>query len=206
MLYVGRCDTWAYVTNMIKSANIINNPEKVYIQVGMNVIEKPDFDIDHFLANFETALHLVKEKFANTVIVVSSIPPRKDRSVKAINDRICDLVDVLPKVTFMSNQAITEDMLQDRKHLNKEGFSTLLGNIRYMLFENLPEFRHWRSKPNDHTRKNRNQQYHENRSGQYNQSNWTNTNESRYPHGDYELSRNFSGTDFGNYQPFWNSV
>ena len=95
-------------------------------------------------------------------------------SVKDINANISDLVDALPKIKLMGNQPITEEMLKDKKHLNKEGFSILLGNIRFMIFEKLPEFRQRRFKFNANPRFHNNQQPYTNRHSHSNGNNLSN--------------------------------
>ena len=139
------CYTLDGVIEFINSANIIVGPKKVYFQVGTNDLDDDNLEMDIFLCKFERVLQLLKSKLGNIVVVVSSFLPRKDRDLTDVNEKICDLVDVTPKITFMSTHTITGDMLRDNKHLNKVGFSILLSNIRYMIFGKLPKLR---SRPN----------------------------------------------------------
>ena len=98
-------------------------------------------DPNNFLRNFKNTLSQLRESFETSVIIVSSLLPRKDRPVHDINSGIADTVGILPKFRFASNRSLTVDVLTDGKHLNREGFSVLLGNIRFMLFGKPPRFR-----------------------------------------------------------------
>ena len=67
------CDTLEELCSLIINANFVRSPQNVYIQVGTDDIENPDFDVNRYLSSrFEVVLELVKEKLINSVIVVSA--------------------------------------------------------------------------------------------------------------------------------------
>ena len=67
--------------------------------------------------------------------------------VEAMNKALKCLVKNFPYVTFMEQKNIESSMLRDRKHLDREGFTKLLANIRFALFGKLP--RYFKKKPTD---------------------------------------------------------
>ena len=80
--------------------------------------------------------------FPLTRIIVSSLLPRGDqfikRSVQFVNDFLCGVCSADPIRTFMRNNNIRSQWLVDNKHVNGNGFKTLLSNIKFTLFGKEP--------------------------------------------------------------------
>ena len=129
------------LSNIINRMNVQKAPTKVFIQTGTNDLEKQDVNFEVLSTEFDKAILLIKTKFNNPEIIVSSILPRKDQKdkIKTLNNILENYCDVTPKLKFMRNDQIEDTMLSDRKHLNIDGFFKLLANIRYALFGKLPK-------------------------------------------------------------------
>ena len=133
--------TYWELSNIINRMNVQKAPTKVFIQTGTNDLEKQDVNFEVLSTEFDKAILLIKTKFNNPEIIVSSILPRKDQKdkIKTLNNILENYCDVTPKLKFMRNDQIEDTMLSDRKHLNIDGFFKLLANIRYALFGKLPK-------------------------------------------------------------------
>ena len=150
-------------------------------------------DDTNFISEFKNILFQLREKFDTSVIFVSSIFPRRDRSVVEVKSSLLDMVDVMPKFRFIPNQTLNADMLRDNKHLNKEGFSVLLGSIRYSLFGKLPKFRQ--------TNFRQPRYHHSNRYGNNNR----NTHRSRWNNNFANAPNRYSENGNDNFDDFWNN-
>ena len=84
----------------------------------------------------------MKEMFSNTKIIVSSILPRKELAMKmliaSLNDFLLGMCTNTPNTEFMRNNNIKHYMLTDKKHINENGFKSMLSNIRYTIFGRIP--------------------------------------------------------------------
>ena len=85
-------------------------------------------------------LKKLRDKFPDTEIFVSSILPRKEKyfhsAIQYVNDFLLGICSTASKFSFIRNSNIKHYMLVDSKHVNDDGFFTLLSNIRYKLFNN----------------------------------------------------------------------
>ena len=125
------------VTNFIKKATLVNNPEKVVVHVGTN-------DIVHYNGNGEMVLEDVKEavqeirtRLPETQIYVSSIFGRKQvndtlmkpiREVNLTLEQLCNE----PSMTFINNDNVKN--MYDEKHVDTVGFRVFLQNLRETVF------------------------------------------------------------------------
>ena len=68
----------------------METPKKIYIQTGTNDIESVNFDAQEYGRIIMKLLELIKIKFDNPIVVISSILPRKDLMdvVNSINNMI----------------------------------------------------------------------------------------------------------------------
>ena len=87
----------------------------------------------------------IMNDFNHPDIVVSSIFPRRDHMdrVNSLNKALLLLGQEVTGVRYLNNSNLDMSMLKpnDRKHLDFNGFRTLLANIRYVLFGKLPKAR-----------------------------------------------------------------
>ena len=119
------------IIDIIDRCTVVETPKKIYIQTGTNDIESVNFDAQEYGRIIMKLLELIKIKFDNPIVVISSILPRKDLMdvVNSINNMIDGICDVTPRLKFLNNTNITIDMLKDKKHLDNKGFVILLTNI-----------------------------------------------------------------------------
>ena len=136
------------IIDIIDRCTVVETPKKIYIQTGTNDIESVNFDAQEYGRIIMKLLELIKIKFDNPIVVISSILPRKHLMdvVNSINNMIDDICDVTPRLKFLNNTNITIDMLKDKKHLDNKGFVILLTNIRFILFNKLPKIRNRENK------------------------------------------------------------
>ena len=112
------------IIDIVDRCTVVETPKKIYIQTGTNDIENVNFDAQEYGRLIKKLLELIKTKFDNPIVVISSFLPRKDLMdlVNSINNMIDDICDVTPKLKFLNNTNITIDMLKDKKHLDNKGF------------------------------------------------------------------------------------
>ena len=127
------------ITSLLININIISSPGKIFLHVGTNDLDNSNDD--QVLSQIQQSLTQLREHFPSATIYVSSLVPRKDRSTDELNLALLESVDIMPKTRFVCYQTISTNMLNDNKHLNKEGFSLLLKTIRFTLFGTLPKLR-----------------------------------------------------------------
>ena len=120
-------------------------PSKIYIQCGTNDIEKRDFKMEDTSTRIQNIINGLRNNILaeDGEIIIASLLPRTDymNEVKLMNDFISKLSHNRNNVIkYMDNYNITARMLSpnDRKHLGKKGFLTLLANIRYIVFGKMP--------------------------------------------------------------------
>ena len=136
------------IIDIIDRCTVVETPKRIYIQTGTNDIESVNFDAQEYGRIIMKLLELIKIKFDNPFVVISSILSRKDLmgGVNSINNMIDGICDVTPRLKFLNNTNITIDMLKDKKHLDNKGFVILLTNIRFILFNKLPKIRNRENK------------------------------------------------------------
>ena len=87
---------------------------------------------------------LQKKEFKSSQISISTILQRKDSQyiseIEHINNFLISISQV-NDVIIINHCNITTNMIYDAKHLNGQGFFTLLTNIKYVLFGFLPTFK-----------------------------------------------------------------
>ena len=93
--------------------------------------------------SIDQTLKKVKEKFPESIIVMSTLFPRKEDFTKDSINHINDYIISLAKksnISVINNHRITKFMLADKKHVNKNGFFTFLNMLKSFLpsDENIP--------------------------------------------------------------------
>ena len=118
------------------------HPEQIFLHTGTKHFDEPDFQMDENENYYVEIIFKMKEMFPNTIIIVSSILPRKELAMKmliaSLNDFLLGMCTNTPNTEFMRNNNIKHYMLTDKKHINENGFKTMLSNIRYTIFGRIP--------------------------------------------------------------------
>ena len=134
--------TWSHVKDLIKklkkSQSNFQNVKQIWTHIGTN-----DTDSNEpleIIINIEETLGEVKKLFPEAIIHVSKIIPRKSNDFVECISRVNDFIDTLCRKNRFNkvNYRISEKMLDDEKHVNKKGFSVLLGTLKYVLFGIVP--------------------------------------------------------------------
>ena len=122
---------------------VVIQPDTVLFHCGTNDLEIQGFTEELFENNFVEVILKLREVFPNCRVVISSILPRKENEfnqiIQGLNDYMSGCCVGGFKITFMFNVNIYKSMLRDKKHVNREGFITILSNIRYTLFGKIPK-------------------------------------------------------------------
>ena len=125
------------IKEKLENAKISATPEKIIINVGINNLKSNK--ADEITKMYEEII-----KFKSWKIYISTILQRKDSKyiseIKHINNFLVSISQV-NDVIIINHCNITTNMMYDAKHLNGQGFFTLLTNIKYVLFGFLPTFK-----------------------------------------------------------------
>ena len=152
------CPMWKDIEYVTSNSEIKRKPKQIYIQTLTNDIEREDFEVGDMCTRIKNVLTNLKDVIDEEEgeVIISSLCPRSDEmdKVEAMNKALKCLVRNFPYVKFMEQRNIEISMLKDRKHLDREGFTTLLANIRFALFGKLP--RYFKKKPNNANNADRN--------------------------------------------------
>ena len=138
------CPTFQHVKDYLDKVNVISSPKVIFFHCGTNCLDEWFRDVKMFEDEFVKILTNVKTVFIASKIVVSSILPRGEAHVNRIIPRINDFLQGCcassNDFSFMNNVNIKRNMLRDNdnKHVNTNGFRTLLSNVRYTLFGKYP--------------------------------------------------------------------
>ena len=144
-LFTNVTPTLSHIGDLFTNVTIIKQPKVIFIHCGTNDIELDGFTQDKFEDMYVNLLDRIRICCPTSKIIISSLLPREEvffkQVVSNINDflRGCCTVDTSLKFMFSNN--IYRHMLMDKKHLNREGFSVLLSNIRFTIFNKTPNFR-----------------------------------------------------------------
>lgn len=128
------------VALFLEKSIITYDPESIYLHVGTNDLDR--LDVELFIANFKEISSKLKE------ISLRLMWHPKYRNIVEDN-LISAFVDETRKMNFVSNISLRVDMLVDTKYLSREGFSILLGLIRFILLGKLPKKYRCVSQKND---------------------------------------------------------
>ena len=129
---------------MLRKSTVHTRPRIVYIQCGTNDLERTDYRVENLINRLKNIINLLSSNVLRDggEIVISSILPRSDNieKVNVLNNSLTTLARSNSLfLRIMNNSNISAKMLTDKKHLNFTGFRTLLANIRFTLFGNLPK-------------------------------------------------------------------
>ena len=138
------CPTFEHIGELFQNATIINEPKVIFIHCGTNDLENTEFNENTFEDTFIKQLVKIRACCPSSEIIISSLLPRKEIKFKdtitTINDFLRGCCAAEPKLKFMFNNNITHFMLEDKKHINREGFTILLSNIRFTIFGKMPNY------------------------------------------------------------------
>ena len=89
-------------------------------------------------------------------ILISKLIPRKSVKYTKCIENINNFLAVYCKQNYMSlvKYKMDESMLEDEKHLKKNGFQILLGTLKYVLFGILPQIYVYEQKNNNRGNRN----------------------------------------------------
>ena len=139
------CPTLPDAISLVKRAEVIKAPNKIYIQIGVNDLEhSPLKDIEQEMDALTFAINVA---FPNAKILVSAVLARRDLIDKreATNQLFEQLCAKYPNVMqFVAQQNLAHPSVlrdSDSKHLHGGGFGRMLSNIRFALFGLIPSQR-----------------------------------------------------------------
>ena len=139
------CPTLSHIGDLFTNITIIKQPKVIFIHCGTNDIELDGFTQDKFEDMYVNLLDKIRICCPTSKIIISSLLPREEvffkQVVSNINDFLRGCCTVDTSLQFMFSNNIYRHMLMDKKHLNREGFSVLLSNIRFTIFNKTPNFR-----------------------------------------------------------------
>ena len=139
------CPTFEHIFNYLNLVNIINQPKQIFVMCGTNNLHRNSVNKEQFENKFVEVLVALETCFPTAKFIISSLLPRKEGAVnsilKVLNDFILGCCATSKKYLFMYNVNINRNQLIDDKHIDADGFKTLLSNIRYTLFGKLPKTR-----------------------------------------------------------------
>ena len=138
------CPVWKDVEFVVNTTEVKQRPKKIYIQSLTNDIDHAEFKVEEMCSRVREVLENLEAVIDEEVgeVYVSSILPRADKMniVDELNKELRGIVKQFPYVKFVEQRNIVGSMLRDKKHLNRDGFRSLLANIRFALFGKLPRF------------------------------------------------------------------
>ena len=144
-LFTNVTPTLSHIGDLFTNVTIIKQPKVIFIHCGTNDIELDGFTQDEFEDMYVNLLDRIRICCPTSKIIISSLLPREEvffkQVVSNINDFLRGCCTVDTSLTFMFSNNIYRHMLMDKKHLNREGFSVLLSNIRFTIFNKTPNFR-----------------------------------------------------------------
>ena len=139
------CPTLRHVDEFLNKVTIVKQPEVIFVHTGTNHLDEPDFNIEKLEMDYVDVIFKLKMLCPNSKIIVSSLLPRKEIPMKmtitSINDFLLGVCCNTKKLQFMRNVNIKQHMLVDKKHVDDNGFKTLLSNIRYTIFGRVPSYK-----------------------------------------------------------------
>ena len=144
------CYTIEQVNQFLDEVEVVVQPKKLLLGVGTNDIDEAGKD--EIVPKYRDMINRLRSKFPNTRIYASLIFTRKKKEVRAnavstdINTELFDICDEIPKISAFFNNNITDDMLEDTKHLDRTGRFALLSNMRFAMFGQLPSITKGRRK------------------------------------------------------------
>ena len=134
------CMTIDELTDMIPKYEIIQDPTKLLLNVGLNDLDNKS--VAEVCSKYEEAVKVLTNKFKFAKIYLNSIFYRKDGSLKKetdeLNHFISGLCDSTNNLNYINNYNINVHNNTDTKHIGRKNLHILLSNIKYVLFGQLP--------------------------------------------------------------------
>ena len=129
------------VISIVEKAEFKTFPKKILINVGINNLDHDN--IDKIIKKYDYLVKLIHSTSPESLVYISSILKRKDKllieETMEINQRLSKMTETI-RFHFLNHTNVNDALMFDTKHLNRNGFRTLLTNIRYVLFGFLPTF------------------------------------------------------------------
>ena len=140
---VEKCPTPTIATAIetISTKNF-DRPSTLVIHTGTNDIEHST--LESCFDNFQTLIDLTAQKYPATKIIISSLITRNDgydTKRSQLNNKISQL-RFYANVHLVNNENITQEMLYDRKHIQKRKIGTLVANLKDCTFNRIPRRPH----------------------------------------------------------------
>ena len=160
-----RSPTLLQAIQKIKTLNF-SNPKNFILHCGTNDIEQPGKDT---ITDTLKVIDLIKQKYPNCRILVSSLLPRKDElnnKVPTFNEELKTRISNKENTTFIHHTSKLNDDLYDKKHLNNRGVKNFAKNIKAAYFNTTPRNKNTSKKMKEYTPRgihNRNSQQHTDR-------------------------------------------
>ena len=140
------CPTLDHIDDLMGEATIHQQPHTIFIHCGTNHFTNKSVQTDKLEEGYIRILVKLRNLFPDAKIVISSILPREEfylyAPIQFINDFLQGVCSSAPNLSFMRNTNIGRHLLVDNKHIDDDGFLTLLSNIRYTLFCKIPRVHH----------------------------------------------------------------
>ena len=137
--------TLKHISNVLNRANIKQQLRKILINCGTTHLYNNTNTTEQLENEYISILEKVQELLPAAEVFVSSLMQRKEANpnklVKIFNDFLYSVSCTATNVRLIRNNNIKRNMLVDPKHVNKEGFLTLLSNIKYMIFGKILQFK-----------------------------------------------------------------
>ena len=127
--------TFGHALEIMKGAQFVTKPEKILFHCGTNDVET--LSPAEITKRISAILEVTRSLLPDVEIFVSEIMARLDLQdeVWLVNDSLYPLATRYNGVTIIRHGLnISEDMLTDKKHLDKKGFFIMLANFRFYMF------------------------------------------------------------------------
>ena len=135
------CYTLNDVKEFCRKVKVEKQPRKILLHCGNNDLD--DVENDILKTELKETVEALRQLFQHAQIVLSSLFPRGEVHLEekrdAINTFLEELTTIVPNTLLMNNKEIKKNMLNDNKHLKKEGFFIFLTNIRFVLYGQIPK-------------------------------------------------------------------
>ena len=149
--------TWTHVKDFLEVINteFLGNVKQIWVHVGTN--DTDNNDPLKVIQIMEINLALIKRTFPEAEIFISKIIPRKSMKFLQCIDDINKFLASYCRQHDLSLFKYKADanMLDDEKHLNRKGFQIMLGALKYVLFDIVPQRPAYDKKPNYRDNRNR---------------------------------------------------
>ena len=143
--------TWKHINKLRQALGekTIESVKQLWIHVGSN--DTDNNDPERVKEEIEENLRDLKKNFPQADIFISKIIPRKSpiygECIEEINKFITACCRKFDMTVF--KYKIDESMLVDEKHIDKKGLHILLGALKYVLFDIIPQVKVYERRDNN---------------------------------------------------------